>query len=163
MIAFFRKRYGSTPLHLLGHVVVILVAIWAVPKMLDAGKAWRVGLWFLAGAVLHDVLFVPAHQLLDRIARGGSGRGPGDPVAVINYLRFPTAISGVLLLVYWPRILEKVQPTSVADTGHTVSGVLDAWLLVTAGLFLVSSLLYALAMRRAMAARDREQAAGPAS
>ena len=59
-------------------------------------------------------------------------------VPAINHLRFPAAISGAMLLVYFPLILARADGNYVRATGHHVTGFATRWLTITAGLFLAS-------------------------
>ena len=54
----------------------------------------------------------------------------------------PAAISGVLLLVYFPLILVRADGTYVRATGHPSPATPARWLAITAGLFLASGLVY---------------------
>ena len=65
---------------------------------------------------------------------------------MLNHVRVPAAISAVLLLVFFPLILVKADANYVRATGHHVEGYARDWLLITAGLFAASALLYAGAL-----------------
>jgi hypothetical protein len=69
-------------------------------------------------------------------------------VPVINYVRAPALISGLLLLVYFPLIFGTAENTYFGATGHHLHGYARNWLLITAALFTGSALLYALRLRR---------------
>jgi hypothetical protein len=149
VIATVRRRYGASPLHFVGHVVALAIAIYAVSKVLhprySRGLSFLV--WLVGGAVVHDFVFVPAYSLLDRAARA-------LPPAVLNHIRFPAVISGAMLVVYWPLIFVRADGNYVRATGQHVSGFASRWLAITAALFLASALLYAArAAGRGRAAR----------
>ena len=78
---------------------------------------------------------------------------PRAPRAVpaINHLRFPAAISGAMLLVYFPLILVRADGNYVRATGHHVTGFAGRWLAITAGLFLASGLVYLVRVRASRA------------
>ena len=146
MIARLRLRYGASPLHLAGHLAVVGFVAYALWQVIPGGgrpRAENVVLWLLAGALLHDLVLLPLYALLDRVARAATHGRP----AVLNHLRVPAAISGVLLLVYFPLILVRADGNYVRATGHHVEGYTRNWLLITAGLFAGSGLHY-LATRR---------------
>ena len=91
------------------------------------------------------------------------GLGPAQAAArrrlsIRNHVRAPAAISGVLLLVYFPLILGLSSANYRNDTGHRLAGYTRNWLLITAGLFLVSALVYGV---RAVPASPRQAARQP--
>lgn len=144
MKAFFARRYGASPLHLLGHVACFAFAAYAVAQLLQARRADNIFLWLLGAVVLHDVLFLPFYSALDRIARRGTRR-----LRAVNHLRVPALISGLLLLVFFPAILGRNAGSFERVSGVGVDGYAGRWLLVTAGLFGASAVLYAVRGRRA--------------
>ena len=76
----------------------------------------------------------------------------------INHLRFPAAISGAMLLVYFPLILVRADGNYVRATGHHVTGFAGRWLAITAGLFLASGLVYLVRVRASRARAPRPPA-----
>jgi Na+/melibiose symporter-like transporter len=145
MIARFRAGYGSSPLHLLGHIVAFAAFVWALSQILGGGYVVNYIAWFVGAAVLHDIVVLPIYSLIDRITRHHGHRTWGARFgAAINYIRAPTIISAVLLLVYSPEILGYSAKNYRDDTGHALPSILTNWLLITAGLFLASGLLYGL-------------------
>ena len=81
--------------------------------------------------------------LLGARRRGPTRHAPPRPRAVpaINHLRFPAAMSGAMLLVFFPLILVRADGNYVRATGHHVTGFAGRWLAITAGLFLASGLV----------------------
>lgn len=149
MIAGFRRLYGSDPLHLIGHLVVFFIAAWAIVQILGGGAIVNWIAWFVGAALLHDLVLLPLYSVLDR-GLGIASRGRTDRrlrVPVINHLRTPAAISGILLIVYFPVILGLSGSNYFNDTGHHLAGYTRNWLLITLGLFLVSALVYAVRAR----------------
>lgn len=148
----FKRLYGSHPLHLGAHLVMFFVAGWAINQILGAGNAINWLAWFLGAALLHDLVLLPVYSLLDgvlgRSARFGR-RGPSGPdtrqassTPVINHIRVPATIAGILLIVYFPVILGYSSTNYRHDTGHALTGSTRNWLLVSAGLFVCSGLVY---------------------
>jgi hypothetical protein len=159
--ARLRARYGASPLHLLGHLSVLAFVVYALWQVIPGGgraRAENVVLWLLAGALLHDLVLLPAYALLDRAARAATRGRP----ALLAHLRVPAAISGVLLLVYFPLILVRADGNYVRATGHHVAGYARNWLLITAGLFLASALHYYAATRRSRRHDLKHARAAPA-
>ncbi len=149
----FRRVYGSNPLHLLAHIGVFFIAGWAISQILRAGFAVNWIAWFLGAALLHDLVLLPLYSAIDRgliVTVGAPSARIGDaPDGVtrrpspLNYLRVPLVVSGILLLVYFPLILGYASKNYQHDTGHALAGYTRNWLLICAGLFLFSALVYA--------------------
>jgi hypothetical protein len=120
MIASFRRLYGANPLHLIGHLVVFAIAGFAIVQILGGGAWVNWIAWFVGAALLHDLVLLPLYSGLDRglgiVGRGAGARRPRVPV--INYLRAPAVISGVLLIVYFPLILGLSGRNYRNDTSH---------------------------------------------
>lgn len=136
----FRERYGARPSHLLMFVVVFAVAGFAALKLIK-DRPVAVVVWFVGAAVLHDVLFVPLYAVLDRALR--ARRAARGPAPWLNYVRFPAAISALLLLVFLPSIA-RLSDIYTSTTGLSSSGYLIRWVFVTAALFAISGLIYAV-------------------
>jgi hypothetical protein len=62
----------------------------------------------------------------------------------VNYIRTPALGSGLLLLLFFPGMIQQGAPTYLAATGQTQQPFLDRWLLLTAVMFGVSALAYAV-------------------
>jgi hypothetical protein len=135
------RRYGASWLHLAGHVAALALAAYAVSRVLHPrySRGLNYVVWLVGGAVLYDLLLAPSAALLDRLLRQ---LGPA-----VNYVRFPAAISGAILLVYFPLIFAKADRNYLRSTGHHVGGFAARWLLISAGLFAASALLYGVRRR----------------
>jgi hypothetical protein len=133
-----RLRYGAPAWHLAGHAITFAVIAYALSRLLQpsVGRPATVVVWLLAGAALHDLVFLPLYSLADRIARAVGGRA-------VNHLRVPAVISGVLLLVYFPLILGKAPAAYDRNTGRPPPDYLARWLVITGGLFVASGLVWA--------------------
>lgn len=143
-----KERYGASPLHLVLHVALFAAFAWVALQVADAREAQNVVLWFVAAIVLHDLVLLPFYSAIDRVSRRGV-RGPA-----VNYVRIPTALSGLLLLLFFPPILGRNEDSFARVAGVEPSGYLERWLLVTAGLFAASALLYVVSSRRAAPAHS---------
>lgn len=137
-------------LSVVGHLVVIGVAAYALSIMFRpeyAPRPWNLALWLLGGAVLHDLVFLPAYSAVNQAASRGVWRGrPG-----INYVRVPAIISGVLFLVFLPRITNQQPQNFERALGHAPPDFLGRWLLITAVAFGLSLLVWVARRARASA------------
>jgi len=100
-----RERYGASPLHLLAHLAVLPLVAWALLQVIDRPDAIRIFLWLALAAVVHDLVLLPFYSALDRAAQRSV------PRPAINYVRVPALLSGLLLLVYFPVISGKGEPS----------------------------------------------------
>ncbi len=106
-----------------------------------------VALWFVGAALLHDLVFLPLYAVADRaVVRSLGAVGHRERTM---YVRVPTALSLLLLLVWFPLISGRVADHYPAATGLSADGFLARWLLITAVLFGGSALLLVLRLRRA--------------
>ena len=165
----FVQAYGANPLHLLALLASFAVAAYAVVELIATDRVWVV-LWFVgprwgttwcccrwmrswtrrrcdrghgAGAIV-DTAPVRSWRL------GCASDVALPAVPWINYLRAPVLLSGTLLLVYFPSILQlsdEYPRYSALSSGN----YLETWLLVTAALFVLSAVAYAVRLRRARA------------
>lgn len=160
MISVWRRVYGESPLHLLGQLVALVIAVYAFTQAVEVGSTDTKSLliWFLAGAVLHDLLFVPIYLGLDLVARRGARDHAQRRVRAINHIRVPVAISGVMFLTSFPLIIGRGEPNFVRGAGEQPPDYLGHWLLVTAVAFSISALAYAVRLGRD-ARRPPERAA----
>lgn len=147
----FRRLWGAGPLHLLGHAALIAITAAALTVMFRevfAPRPWNLVLWLLGGAVLHDAVFLPAYSAVNVAAarllgrRGAATTAPRVPL--LNYVRVPIVISGVLLLTYAPRIFAGQPQNFERALGHPPPDYLARWLLVTGVVFAASALAYAV-------------------
>ncbi|MFF8726587.1 hypothetical protein ACF073_08860 [Streptomyces sp. NPDC015171] len=114
---------------------------------LFAGDWLGVALWVVGAALLHDLVLVPLYSLADRaVVRGLGGTGRREWTM---YVRVPAALSGLLLLVWFPLISGMVDARYRSATGLSAGGYPARWLLISAVLFGGSALLLALRLRRA--------------
>lgn len=150
MISLWKRVYGESPLHLLGQLVAIAITIYAIRQIIGVASTDRVSLflWLIAGAVLHDLIFVPVYLALDLVTRLGIRDHHHLSVRAINHIRFPAAISGVMLLTLFPLILGKNEGQFLRTAGEAPPDYLSRWLLITAIVFGVSALAYAVRLRR---------------
>ncbi|MGW5210592.1 hypothetical protein ACWEQO_05070 [Streptomyces sp. NPDC004051] len=150
-----RVPIGS-PLQLLLLACSFALAAYAGVRLL-ADDWFGVALWFVGVALLHDLVLLPLYTAADRAAVRGLGAVQRREWAL--YVRVPAALSGLLLLVWFPLISGRVERRYRLGTGLSVDVFLPRWLLLTAVLFGGSALLLALRLRRLRrAARPRSPA-----
>ncbi|HTU31215.1 MAG TPA: hypothetical protein VMF07_17625 [Solirubrobacteraceae bacterium] len=151
-----RRRYGASPWHLAGHVVALAVAAFALDRIASMDSLAAIIALYVGVVIGHDLILLPAYSGLDRLASAALARRRSKDRAAlpaINHLRAPALISGLLLLIYAPLISGRADRGYLLLSGHHATGYLRNWLLISAGLFLGSGLIYALRVRRAAARR----------
>lgn len=130
--AVIRRWYGEGPLHLLLMAASFALAGYAGVRLL-AGDTWGVIVWFVGAALVHDLVLVPVYASADRLLCRSVGRRSG----LVNFVRVPVFLSGLLLLVWFPLITRQAERYEPAS-GLSPDVFLGNWLLITAALFLVS-------------------------
>lgn len=152
----FRAVYGANPLHLLtliaGFALLGYIVATVKPATLwNPGTWWQsILVWFAAAIIVHDLVLFPMYALADRLLLFGSRIHGGDEraVPVLNYLRVPAMGAALTLVVFLPGIIEQGGPTYTAATGQTQEPFLARWLLLTAAMFAVSAVAYAIRLMR---------------
>jgi hypothetical protein len=147
------RAYGASPLHLLALLASFAVAGYAVAHLARESTFVRILIWFLAAVIGHDLILFPLYALADRSLTGAlralwPRRGTAALVSPLNYFRVPLLGTGLLFLVFLPGIIRQGQATYHAATGQTQQPFLDRWLLLTAAMFALSALVYAIRLRR---------------
>jgi outer membrane biosynthesis protein TonB len=142
------RWYGASPLHLLALLACFGLAGYAAVRLVSS-QPLAVAAWFLGAVIGHDLLLMPLYSLADRsVMAAFRHRAPELPaVAWINYVRVPAALSGLLLLVWFPLILRLPSPYH-ASTTLSADPYVWHWLAVTGVLFLLAAVAYALRLRR---------------
>ena len=132
------RRYGAGPRHLIAVVVMLAFAVYGAVRIFQAtsSAAVTVAVWFVLAIVAHDFAFVPLYGLLHRLGRRVLG-----PRAV-TYVAVPAAIAGLLALAWLPLILGVGLYRFI--TTLPIDPYLPRWALITAALFGLSALLYAV-------------------
>ncbi len=157
MLTGFRRVYGSHPLHLLtlvaGFALLGYVLATIGPRALWNPHTWwqSIAVWFAAAIIAHDLVLFPIYALVDRMLL--LSRRIPVPVRALNYLRVPAMGSALTLVVFLPGIIEQGAPTYWAATGQTQEPFLGRWLLLTAALFAISAVVYAIRLALARTAR----------
>ncbi len=162
MIALWKRAYGESPLHLLAQLAAFAIAVYAFSQILRPASTRVVSLilWFVGGALLHDLVFVPIYLVLDLVTRLGIQDHALRRVRAINHIRVPAAMSFAMLLTCFPLILSRAPGNYFRAGGRELPDYLGRWLLITAVLFTASALAYAVRLRRD-ATRGSKGAAAP--
>lgn len=149
-----RATYGEGPAHLVGHLAALTAVGVAVWHMLQTPLWLRVVVWLVGAAVLHDLVFAPLLAFGDgavrRLLPPAARRGP----SALNHVRVTIAVSGVLLLVYFPLILDRAPSNYVHAVGRQPADYLLRWALISAGVAVVSALTYLARRRRSGRVED---------
>jgi hypothetical protein len=157
----FRRLYGAGPVHLAAMTGCTAVAAYALLKVLQESGTKGILFWFAVSVVGWDFIAWPLCAVVDRLAVRAYQRHQGRrPAAVpwINYIRVPTVISVVLLLLFFPLIFRLNNPYYQALTGFNENIYIVNWLVVTGALFAGSTLAYLVRLRlagRQPPSRDR--------
>lgn len=132
-----RRLYGDGPLHLVGHVLLFALAGYAIAQLAGVRSAGNVLVWFVVAVALHDALLWPLYSSADaagrRILR-----------SQINYVRVPVGLSLGLLAAFLSTISGKGSGAYHFISNVFYEGYLVRWLLITAGLFVVSGVVFAV-------------------
>jgi len=162
MVRRFLRWYGAGPLHLLTLAGCFALAGYAAAELLP-NNAVGIPVWFAGAVIGHDLLLMPLYTLADRSVIGVFRHRPPKLPAVpwINYLRVPAALSGLLLLIWFPLIFRL--PTRFPDTTTLpLDPYLWHWLAVTGALFLLSATALALRLGTARRGTPKERKSGQA-
>lgn len=126
-----RRFYGASALHLVGVSASLGLAFYAGRRLLATDPA-GVGIWWLAGILLHDLALVGVYTAVDRPFRRFAWR---------NYLRVPAALSALLFLMWSPLIL-RLSDRFESASGRPIDPFLGNWIKVTLALFGASAVIW---------------------
>jgi hypothetical protein len=152
LVRRWRRFYGTHPLHLLALLACFGLTGYAALQASRGPLPGRMLLWFVGAVIAHDLLLYPLYALADwSVAAVLHGRRAASSIegpAVINYVRVPALVSGLLLLMFWPLITRHAEPSYRVASGLGTSVFLGRWLLLSGTAFLLSAVAYALRVRR---------------
>jgi hypothetical protein len=144
--SWFRRFYGAGPAHAALLTAGLAFTGYLLTLILGASHPGWLLVWFVGAIVLHDLVFLPLYSVLDRLFTARSRREVAVGARVgptwVNHVRVPAVVSGVLLLVSFPLVLRLSDHAYATASGLHESVYLLRWLLVAAGLFAVSAVLY---------------------
>lgn len=147
----FRYEYGAQPLHLIAVASTLLLSGYGLLRLNDLPNTGRILIWIVVAALLHDLVAVPIYSVLLRIAHTSASRGITSramALHALNHVRVPAGLSLLLLFVYSPLILRLGPDEYLATTGFDVNPYLGRWLLISAAMFLISGVVYAVRLQR---------------
>jgi hypothetical protein len=161
-VRWFRRHYGAGPLHLLGLLAAFAVAGYVASRIAGVPLAMRIGIWFVAGVIAHDLLLWPLYTVVDRVAVVAARRHPErlPKVPWINHLRVSVVLSAVWLMISFPLVLRLTPGSYRSATGLTPDVYLGRWLLLSAIAFGASAVIYAVRLGRAVR-RERTPRTAP--
>nr|WP_284236195.1 hypothetical protein [Mycolicibacterium sp. TUM20984] len=152
-----RRIYGASVIHLIVVLASFALAAYTISVLglesLFNPKVWwqSIAVWFAVAIIAHDLILFPLYALADRLlpkarqpstGHRGDHAPPSGRLPVTNYVRMPTLASGLLLLLFFPGIIEQGADTFNQATGLTQAPYLTRWLVITAILYLISALFY---------------------
>ena len=145
----FVALYGARPWHLLTLLASFALTGYALSRLLDdASSIVQIAIWFVASAVVWDVVLGPALALADRAGRPVLQRARVRGVSPLNHVRVPVLVSGLLLLVFAPLVFQRSEQRYQLKAGLVQDPYLDRWAVVTLALFALSALAYVVAVLR---------------
>ena len=155
-MARIRRIYGARGIHLVVLVaafalVAYTVSVVGVKNLFNPQVWWQsIAVWFAVAVIAHDLILFPLYALADRLLtaarsprrqQASSGRREARP-RLTNYLRLPTLASGLLLLMFFPGIIEQGGQAYRNATGLTQEPFLHRWLAIAAVLYLIAALWF---------------------
>jgi hypothetical protein len=157
----FSRWYGAGPLHLLTMLGCFALAGYAAAELLPSNFV-GIPVWLVGAVIGHDLILMPLYTLADRSAMAVFRQRPPHLPAVpwINYLRVPAALSGLLLLIWFPLIF-RLPTRFPATTTLPLDPYLWHWLAVTGALFLLSATALALRLRAVRRSTPKGRTPGP--
>lgn len=140
-----KEFYGEGPSHLVAAAIGLSIATYGLWRIIEVLDPWQVLPWLLGAAIFHDAVLLPVYSAIGLVAYGIARLGLVEqPRAdLFNHIRVPAVISGLLLAVWFPLILELNPSGYEGAVGQTTEAYMGRWLTLTAGLFAVSLVIYA--------------------
>jgi hypothetical protein len=136
-----RRRYGAGPRHLLAVLLTLAFAGYGWVRIFQAtgNAALTIVVWFLLAIVAHDLAFLPLYGSVRRVL----GRLLGASTA--TYVAVPAAIATLLLVAWLPLVIGVGLYRFI--TTLPIDPYLPRWALVTAGMLVLSAIVYAVRRR----------------
>ena len=175
-LAQFRSLYGAGPLHLIGLLLALAltaytVSVIGITSLWDPDVWWQsILVWFLGAIIAHDLIVFPVYAAVDRALSRvdrhplGGGRPERSGVSALNYLRVPLLAVGLSFVLFFPGILGQGAGAYTRATGQTQDPFLARWLLLSAIVFALAAVAYAIRLLTHKLVAKRHlpsEAAGP--
>lgn len=138
----FVRLYGAHPWHLVVLLLCFALTAYTALRLVDDPALLRIAVWFVAVAVVWDLVLGPLLALGDRLLQ------PLARVGALNHVRVPLLASALLLLVWAPVVLQRSEDQFRKKAGLSQDVFLGRWLTITAVLCAGSALLYAVSVLR---------------
>ncbi|TPG35236.1 hypothetical protein [Mycolicibacterium hodleri] len=167
-MSHFKRLYGEHVLHLIVLLGALALAAYTISVLgfdqLFNPRVWwqSIAVWFAVAVIGHDLILFPLYALAERLLpKGHRDAKPRDPhrVPLTNYIRMPTMAAALTFALFLPGIIRQGAFTYTAATGLTQEPFLQRWLLLVAGFYLTSAVLYVVksVMTRTRPARQATQ------
>jgi len=136
------KRGGALAgLHIAVIVVGLALGAYVAFRVATNSDQWlRIGIWFAAAIIVHDLVAFPVYATADRVLVGASSGL--HRIGLLNHLRVPALGSALLLVVFLPQIIGQGDGSFTSASGLSPGPYLARWLVVTAVLFAISAVAY---------------------
>jgi hypothetical protein len=159
MIKKWTNFYGAHPLQPVLMLAGLVVAGYAVLRVSGDGAWMRILIWFFAAVIAHDLVLFPLYAAADGLlvrlvsrhspvkhstAKHGPVKHGTVKRGTVNYVRLPVLATGLTFLIFLPGIIEQGAVTYHNATLLTQAPYLHRWLLLVAGFFVVSALVFAV-------------------
>lgn len=142
-----RRLYGASPWHLLAVLAGLLLSAYVVSRLTDNPSLLRIAVWFVGAAIVWDLVAGPLIALVDRLLLPLRSRP--RRVSLLNHVRVPALLSGLLLVVWAPLIFQRSEQVFRLKAGLSQNPYLDRWLVITTVFVALSALVYAVRLARA--------------
>jgi hypothetical protein len=155
-MSIFRSRlYGASPWHLAALLGSFAVTAYVLSRLWENPNLLRIALWFVGAAAVWDLVLSPLIALADRLLRPLWSHP--RRLGLLNHVRVPALLSGLLFLVWAPLILQRSESIFRLKAGLDQDPYLDRWLTISVGLFAVSAAIYAVRLARSRPAPEQAQ------
>lgn len=149
-MGLLRRVYDRGPSHALAMLFTYAVTAYALWAIFQNTAPWIVLLWLGGAIIVHDFVFLPLYTGVYRVMRGVAGAHAGRRrVLALQHVAAPAIVSLLLLLMSLPLVLQLSEANYQPTTGMTQDPYLERWLAVTAALFVLSAIVFAVRARRA--------------
>jgi hypothetical protein len=133
----FAELYGASPWHLAGVAGCLLVSGYAIARLASLPSFDSVAVWFAGSILGHDLVLFSLYS-----AAGVALVALTRSARLVNHVRVPAVLSGLLFLTWFPLILGLSEERFMNAAGRNTDVYLTRWVVVTGALFALSALVY---------------------